>query len=156
MCLVLYKPKIEDLWFRGQMLADPATMSYNEKWGGTISFPTEKWAAWYGTWFDGEGERFYRYLLDEKRGQFVGEVSYHLDDDGRYMCDVIVFAEYRGCGHGGAGLDMLCNAARENGVNVLYDEIAAGNPSLAMFLSHGFQEVAKSENGTIVRKILGS
>lgn len=39
----LYKPRIEDLWFREKMLSDDQTMSYNHAYGGTISFPKEKW-----------------------------------------------------------------------------------------------------------------
>ena len=37
--LHLYKPELEDLWFREKLLSDPDTMSYNNKWGGTIDFP---------------------------------------------------------------------------------------------------------------------
>lgn len=36
-----YKPKLEDLWFREAMMADPDTMSYNSAWGGTIPFPLD-------------------------------------------------------------------------------------------------------------------
>ena len=39
--ITCYIPKIEDLWFKETMLADPDTMSYNHAWGGTISFPKE-------------------------------------------------------------------------------------------------------------------
>lgn len=155
MGLVLYKPKIEDLWFREKMLSDPATMSYNEKWGGPISFPDEKWSAWYGTWIgNGDPDRYYRYLFEDETDQFVGEVSYHFDENGRCFCDVIVFAEYRGQGYGGTGLDMICDVARNRSIEIIYDEIAEGNPSLAMFLSHGFEEIEKTENGTLVRKFL--
>ena len=35
MNLELYRPAIEDLWFRRDLLADGATMSYNRAWGGT-------------------------------------------------------------------------------------------------------------------------
>lgn len=35
----LYKPEIDELWFRESMMADNATMSYNHAWGGTIPFP---------------------------------------------------------------------------------------------------------------------
>ncbi len=46
----LYKPQLDDLWFRQRMMADPETMSYNRAWGGTIPFPKEKWKAWYDDW----------------------------------------------------------------------------------------------------------
>lgn len=39
----VYKPKVEDLWFREKLLSDGETMSYNAAWGGTIPFPEERW-----------------------------------------------------------------------------------------------------------------
>ena len=48
--LTLYEPRYEDLWFRQMMLADEETMSYNHAWGGTISWPKEKWMDWYDYW----------------------------------------------------------------------------------------------------------
>ena len=35
----LYKPSIEDLWFRAQMMGNEQTMAYNHAYGGTIPFP---------------------------------------------------------------------------------------------------------------------
>ena len=43
----LYKPSIEDLWFRAQMMSNEQTMAYNHAYGGTIPFPKEHWADWY-------------------------------------------------------------------------------------------------------------
>ena len=40
-----YRPYMEELGFRQQLLADLETMSFNP--GGTIVFPEEKWAEWY-------------------------------------------------------------------------------------------------------------
>ena len=39
--LELYKPHIEDLWFKEQMMSDEQTMAYNHAYGGTIPFPKE-------------------------------------------------------------------------------------------------------------------
>lgn len=41
--IALYKPRIEDLWFREKLINDGATMAYNHTCGGTIPFPKEKW-----------------------------------------------------------------------------------------------------------------
>lgn len=41
--LQVYKPQLEDLWFRQSMMSDEETMSYNYAWGGTIAFPKESW-----------------------------------------------------------------------------------------------------------------
>ncbi len=72
------KPEIGDLWFREKLLADPETMSYNAKWGGTIRFPQSRWMDWYAHWLIGhENKRFYRYIVDEKE-RYVGEAALSL------------------------------------------------------------------------------
>lgn len=88
-----YIPKIEDLWFKETMLADPDTMSYNHAWGGTISFPEEKWQTWYEHWIKNpENKRYYRYLKDDS-GCFIGEIAYHYDEElDIYLANVIVHA----------------------------------------------------------------
>lgn len=43
MRIELYRPSLEDLWFKQALLADPDTMSYNRAWGGTVEFPRELW-----------------------------------------------------------------------------------------------------------------
>ena len=153
--LTLYKPECEDLWFRQKLLADEATMAYNRAWGGTIPFPEERWASWYSLWIaHGGKDRFYRYLR-EGNGDFVGEVAYHFDDEtGGAMADVIVFSGYRGRGYGSRGLEMLCAAAKENGVAVLYDDIAADNPAIGMFLRHGFAEERRTAEKIWLKKTL--
>jgi hypothetical protein len=77
----LYKPKVDELWFRESLMADEATMSYNRAWGGTIPFPREKWQQWYQRWLE-EAEllRYYRYLYDTDSKSFVGEIAYHYDE----------------------------------------------------------------------------
>ena len=101
--LTFYVPKPEEMWFKQKMLADEATMSYNRAWGGTIPFPEDKWSGWYDRWIARpEGKRFYRYLKDEN-GQFVGEAAYHWDEDvPGFMADVLIYAPFRGKGHGSA------------------------------------------------------
>lgn len=153
--LALYTPKYEDLWFRQQMLEDEETMSYNRAWGGTIPFPEASWRVWYDHWIaDHENRRFYRYL-QRADGMFVGEAAYHFDGEtGWWLANVIVHARFRGKGCGGRGLELLCAAAKANGVAVLYDDIAADNPAFTMFLKHGFTEVCRTEDKIILRKVL--
>ena len=151
----LYKPALRDLWFRQQMLADEQTMSYNRAWGGTIQFPEEAWETWYARWVcDGTGRHFYRYVLNEA-GEFVGEVAYHYSEPlGGHVANVIVYAPFRGRGCGSAALDALCAAAKENGIAVLYDDIAVGNPAIGMFLRHGFTEQSRTDDVIILKKEL--
>ena len=139
--LSLYKPEYGDLWFRQAMLADEETMAYNHAWGGTVSFPEERWADWYDCWvLRPEGRRFYRYVRDEA-GAFVGEAAYHFDEELQgFTANVIIHAPFRRRGFGGQALDLLCGQAREDGVGLLWDDIAIDNPAVDLFLAHGFTE----------------
>lgn len=154
--IVLYRPKLEELGHREKWLNDPETMSYNHAYGGTISFPCERWADWYARWIeDGTGERFYRYLYHESGGVFVGEAAYRYDGGfGAYVCDVLVSAQYRGRGFGRQGLALLCEAAKGNGVKRLMDNIAIDNPSVEMFLRCGFREQMRDGQCIYVEKEL--
>lgn len=150
----LYKPRVEDMWFKAAMLSDARTMAYNHAWGGTIPFPQEKWAAWHDKWVANPGGvRFYRYIVAD--GVFVGEVAYHIDE-ARQLClaDVIVHAAYRGKGYGHRGLQLLCSAARANGVQTLCDEVAIDNPSLALLRKCGFREVLRTDEYVRVQREL--
>ena len=154
--LTLHTPTLEDLWFRQQMLEDPKTMAYNHAWGGTIPWPREKWREWYEYWIvNPEGKRFYRYLKEEDTGDFVGEIAYHWDsEDEIHMADVIVFAPCRGKGYGREGLRLLCREAKENGIRVLYDDMAADNLAIGLFLSEGFVLTAEKEHTLLLKKDL--
>ena len=151
-----YQPALEDLGFRESLLADPDTMSYNNAWGGTIPFPREKWESWYQYWIGNpEGKRFYRYLQDEETGEFVGEIAWHLDEKRNiHICDVIILAKYRNRGYGSEGIRLLCKAAKESGIPVLYDDIAADNPSWKLFLKNGFEISSRDDEVVMVRKVL--
>lgn len=153
--ITLYLPSLEDLWFRQEMMADLETMSYNHAWGGTIPFPKEEWCDWYDFWIaNHENKRYYRYLKDNT-GRFIGEIAYHYASSRNlYVADVIIYAPYRGKGYGGIGLDLLCSAAKQNGVKILYDDIAIDNPGITMFLNRGFVEEYRTDEIIILKKEL--
>lgn len=156
MMLRLYKPALEEMWFRQELLSDPDTMSYNHAYGGVISFPKEKWQGWYHDWLvENENKRFYRYLLNMATNQFIGEAAYYLDDTRSiYICDIIVYAKYRGNGYGTEGLLILCEAAKENGIDILYDDIASDNPSVQLFLNNGFTIDFQTDDVVMVKRVL--
>lgn len=85
----------------------------------------------------------------------MGEIAYHYDPeyDG-YVANVIIFSAYRGRGYGAEGLRMLCDAARKNGVSVLYDDIAIDNPAVSLFQRQGFYEAYRTEEKIILKKEL--
>lgn len=152
----LYTPELADLWFKETMLRDEKTMSYNHAYGGTIAFPREKWALWHKKWItEHEGKRFYRYLAEGDT--FIGEVAYRFDEESRrWLADVLIHAPHRGKGYGRKALLLLCEAARKNGIETLCDEIAIDNPSAALFLSCGFEEVLRTEEYILVKKELNA
>ena len=154
--LKVVKPELEDLWFRESMMADIETMSYNDAWGGTIPFPKEDWEEWYTLWVRNSGqERYYRYLKDDANKVFVGEISYHFDKlRNIYICDVIIKAEFRKQGFGTQGIQLLCEAAKANGGEVLYDDIAADNPSAHLFLKNGFSIEFQNDEILMVKTVL--
>lgn len=154
--LELVTPALAEMDFRQALLADEATMSYNHAYGGTIAFSEDRWEKWYCKWIGAEDPHyFYRYLYSRSLGAYVGEAAYHYEaETGRYLCDIIVHANYRGQGFGKLGLSLLCEAAKENGIEELYDDILLDNPSVHLFLKNGFQEVGCTEEAYIVRKKL--
>jgi len=153
--IIIHPPKYDELWFRQAMMADPETMSYNHAWGGTISFPKEVWDNWYKHWVvNHENKRFFRYIKNTTNG-FVGEIAYHYDDEYRiFIANVIIYAPYRKKGYGRKALNMLCSAAKENGIDALYDNIAIDNPAVSLFLKSGFAEEYRTDEIIMLKKVL--
>lgn len=153
--VTVYKPRLDDLWFRQLILSDEKTMSYNHSWGGTLSFPKNRWKSWYDYWVaNTDGKRYYRYVINEDKC-FVGEIAYHFDIDLQwYLADVIIYNEFRGRGYGGCALDILCSVAKDNGINSLYDDIAVDNPAIKMFIEHGFKEEYRTPDKVFLKKDL--
>ena len=153
--VIFYKPHLEDLWFREAMMADPETMSYNQAWGGTIPFPREKWADWYDCWIANPNKCFCRYITTGKSRSFVGEAAYHYDPEmDLYLADVIISARSRRQGFGKAGLLLLCEAAKNETIPELYDNIAIDNPGINLFLQCGFHEEYRTEEIIMLKKQL--
>lgn len=151
--LKLYKPKIEELHFRQQLLEDEETMSYNHAYGGTIEFKQDKWQSWYARWLD-DVDHFYRYLYDPKFARFVGEVALRRDND-RFITNIIIMAKYRHHGYGAEGLNLLCQKAKEMGIEELYDDIAVDNgAALKLFFQQGFKVIAKDHQMVLMQKKL--
>ena len=155
MTLTLYKPESDDLWFRKLMLEDEETMSFNHHLGGTISFDKDMWEEWYTHWIiNHENKRYYRYVIDDN-DNFIGEIAYHYDKeyDG-YVANVLIYAKYRKQGYGALALSLLCNKAKENGIDVLYDDIAIDNSAINLFIKQGFIEQYRTDEIILLKKEL--
>ena len=145
--IAFYKPKLEELSYRQSLLADKETMSYNDKWGGTIDWPQEKWSVWAEKWLKSDEKQFfYRYIRNTDNGEFVGEAAFRFDEDyGMHVISIIVEAKQRGNGYGKAALELLIKHAKERSIPCLCDDIAADNPSAALFVRRGFREIWRTD-----------
>ena len=152
--LKLYKPNINDLWFRQELLNDSNTMEYNNNHGKTIDFPKEKWQTWYNKWLN-TNTHYYRYLLDDSTNKFIGEVAYYYDNQRKInIASIIIHAKYRHKGYGTKALNLLCNAAKNNGITTLYDDISINNLAIKLFLNNGFSIDYETDELIMVKKEL--
>lgn len=130
--LDLYIPKLDDLWFYQQMMADPATMSYNigyDPWPGyhqdtgCIDFPREEWEAWYAQWVGREPERFYAYIRRRSDGEWIGDINFHHTPDKDWWdMGIVIFAPCRGQGYAAPALRLMVDHAfRVCGVSRLHN-----------------------------------
>jgi len=157
MDLELYVPKLDELWFYRDMMADPATMSYNagyDPWPGyhrdtgCIDFPEEKWADWYADWVGREPERFYAYIRRRSDGQWIGDVNFHhTPDKGWWDMGIVICAAYRGRGYAEPALRlMLDHAFRDCGVDCIHNDFeAARDAAWKAHLAVGFRDAGTKD-----------
>jgi len=149
--LELYVPKLEDFWFEELMESAPETMSYNAGYDvsyygyhydtGCIDFPRDRWIITYERRVN--ENRYFAYLKDTSIDEYVGYCNYHyVESEKRYECGIVIYSKFRGKGYAKAGLRLLCDEAKKNGVKEMYDnfEIDRGN-TLKVFESVGFKVV---------------
>ena len=85
----------------------------------------------------------------------MGEASYRYDEGyGEYIVNIIIEHKHRGKGYGREGLRLLMDAAKANGVEKLCDDIAADNPSIALFKEMGFSEEWRNDDAAMMAKTL--
>lgn len=109
---------------------------------GCIDFPKNKWKDEY---IRRKIEKmFFAYI--KVNDDFVGYVNYHYNkNDNRYDCGIVIEASKRSNGYAKIGLKLLCDRARKNRINSLYNnfEINRGS-ALEVFKSVGFKVIEKS------------
>lgn len=150
----LYIPTIEELDFYQALISNPETMSYNEAWfppDGCISFPRDKWQAWYERWMNQEPHRFFAYLQRRSDQAFVGDVHFYYDEEKNWWdIGIVVSAKERGKGYSKQGLKLLLERAFEyNDIPLLHNSFEKTREA-AFYLHkmYGFKE-GKFEDGII-------
>ncbi|MBP3841582.1 MAG: GNAT family N-acetyltransferase [Bacilli bacterium] len=170
--ICLYIPELKDYWYEAKIQSDPQSMSYNAGYDvsyygyhydtGCIDFPEDKWEESYNKRIN--DNKYFAYIKDNDLNTFVGYVNYHYNKgDDRYECGIVIESKYRGKGYSKIALELLCEAARKNGIRELYDnfEINRDN-TLNVFEQVGFEVVEKQTwkkfgkdvDGVLVRIIL--
>lgn len=148
----LHTPKVEDLWFRAECLADSETMAYNAGYDveiegyhfdtGCIDFSKDKWQGWAERKLQNPNF-FYGYILDKSDNKFVGEVNFSVIPESKKACmGIVIKSEYRRKGYMRSSLKLLCEEAKKRGVEYLTDDVPASSESaLAGFFDLGFKKV---------------
>ena len=147
----IYVPKIEDYWYEEKVESDPLSMSYNAGYDvkyygyhydtGCIDFPKDRWEETYNKRI--KENRYFAYIKDNDIDKFIGYVNYHYNkDNNRYECGIVIESIYRGKGYSKDSLKLLCEEARKNGINELYDNFEIDRDNcLNVFRKVGFEIV---------------
>lgn len=148
----LYKPTVEDLWFRQQCMADPKTMNYNAGYdvhysgyhydSGCIDFPKEKWQSWADDRL-ADPNLFFAYILDKNSDMFVGYVNYKIEPETKKATmGIVVKNEFQGQGYMRPAVELLMQTAKSNGVVALVDSVPQTRErALKVFFDLGFVKV---------------
>lgn len=169
--LTLYVPELKDYWYEQKLQSDPKTMEYNAGYNvsyfgyhydtGCIDFPENKWQESYERRI--KENRYFAYLKDLSNNEFVGYVNYHFNkNDNRYDCGIVIEFKHRGKGYSKEGLKLLCEKAKSDGIDSLYDNFEKDRANIKIFLDLGFEIIEKTTwkkfgkdiEGIVVKKIL--
>ncbi len=154
--LELYIPKLDELWFYQQMMADSETMSYNANWDvsydgyhrdtGCIDFPKSQWADWYEHWVGHEPERFYAYIKRCSDGAWIGDVNFHYTSDKDWWdMGIVIYAPYRNKGYSTPALKLLLDRAfRVCGISRIHNDFEVARNEISAWQCHlnaGFRDM---------------
>ena len=146
--ICLYVPTVNDYWFEQKLLSDVETMYYNAGYKcnlegydydtGCISFEPEVWEERNKIRLE---SNFYIAYIKYK-DKFVGYVSYKYDETRNiYVCGVIIDSNERDRGYAKAGLKMLLEVAKNDGVKEIYSCFEDGRTITNIFIDSGFKIV---------------
>ncbi len=118
----LHVPRLTEMEYRQNLLAQPETMAYNrgraidaegyDPATGCIQFPRADWRYWRQIWLLNEPDFFSAYIRDNDRQCFVGEVCYFYDGETQaHIAGILIEARHRGKGYCAEGLRALADQA---------------------------------------------
>jgi RimJ/RimL family protein N-acetyltransferase len=108
--LTLHIPSEKELSYRGYLISNEATMSYNMGYGDNGGCTYHKTAEELYEWKI--PERFYVYIQRYEDHTFIGEVSLHKSEKNDWFeMGIIIEAKYRGMGYSVPALHLLLEHA---------------------------------------------
>lgn len=139
-------PTLEELRYTEMLLADPETMKFNEKWGGIVPFPKEKWESFYNNYIvNPKRYYFHVYNLD---GTFVGEVSTRFDEEfASYVLNIKIMHRFRGNNHGYDALEAFLEYMfTEVEIDRIVDNVGHDSMSgIKLLKQFGFIEIDRTD-----------
>lgn len=110
----LYIPSDQELFYRGHLISDEATMAYNMGYGDdggcTYHRTAEELQGWYQHW--NVPDRFYAYVQRTGDLAFLGEVNLHRSKTKQWFeMGIVIEAKYRGMGYSLPALRLLLDHA---------------------------------------------
>lgn len=139
-------PNLEELSFTEQLLSDEATMNFNKKWGGTVSFPKEKWKHFFDEYNENDDRYYFHiYNLD---GIFVGEVSSRYDTAFEsQMLNIKIMYRFRGNNHAKDALESFLTYLFEDlDISKIQDNVGhESKAGIRLLKSFGFNEIDKTD-----------
>ena len=151
--IVLYEPKLDDLWFRQECNQDPNTMSYNAGYDlhcdgyhfetGCIDFPKAMWNVWIEKIKN--PNMFFAYIQDEKTKKFVGYVNFRKDEKSNSASvGILIKNEFRGQGYMQPAMQKLIEKARFQRIDALTDNVPENRENaLKVFYDLGFRKIGE-------------
>ena len=144
--IYLKVPSYEELKYTEELLSDEETMRFNEKWGGTVPFPKEKWQKFYDRFT--EDEQVHYFHIYNLEGVFVGEVSSRYDlFFSSYVLNIKVMYRYRGNKHAYDALEKFLEYLfDEVGIDKIVDNVGHDSKAgLALLRQFGFMEIDQTD-----------
>jgi RimJ/RimL family protein N-acetyltransferase len=150
--IYLKRPSFYELSLTKDLLSDKLTMSFNDKWGGTVDFDSSKWNNFFNEYINDDNENEYFHIYN-KENIFVGEISTRFDKQfDSFVLNIKVKYEFRGNNYADDALEVFLEYLfNEKKINMIVDNVAFDNLGAIHFLKkNGFSEVSKNNDVVIL------
>ena len=83
-------------------------------------------------------------------------MNYHFNkNDNRYDCGIVIEFKHRGKGYSKEGLKLLCEKAKSDGIEALYDNFEKDRANIKIFLDLGFEIIEETTWKKFDKEVVG-